>query len=198
MKELQSRFSNKDEEFTAEMADFDALWKGTIKERDYYFTELSASFKEMKAKSFNELEPIVTNFITEVKKASDSESKKKEFFDLFEHYPSNLSQLNKILETWPEEYKAFITKELRHVVALMNKNSSIDEIEEKIRTALAGFEIGEIESMQALKKEKNLAIDEQLEAQIIQLYAEIAANPNFIAEKQTELKKNTKGGKPKK
>lgn len=180
------------------MTEFDALWKDTIKTRDQHLTELSTNFKEMKSKSFNELEPIVTNFIAEVKKAAAFESKKKEFFDIFENYTTNIDNLNKILEAEPEEYKTFITKELRHVVALMNKNKSIDEIEEKIKSALATFEVAELESVQTLRKDKNLAIDEQLEAQIAQLYADITANPNFIAEKQAELKKNVKGAKPKK
>lgn len=198
MKKHQLRLSNKDKEFAAEMTEFDALWKDTIKTRDQHLTELSTNFKEMKSKSFNELEPIVTNFIAEVKKAAAFESKKKEFFDIFENYTTNIDNLNKILEAEPEEYKTFITKELRHVVALMNKNKSIDEIEEKIKSALATFEVAELESVQTLRKDKNLAIDEQLEAQIAQLYADITANPNFIAEKQAELKKNVKGAKPKK
>ncbi len=180
------------------MTEFDAFWKDTTKTRDQHLADISASFKDSKAKSFTELEPTVANFIAEVKKAAAFESKKKEFFDTVDNYSTNLDALNKILETEPEDCKTFITKELRHVVALMNKNKSIDEIEEKVRTALSNFEVTELESLMALRKERNLAIEEQLEAQISQLYAEIVANPGFIAEKQAELKKNTKGVKPKK
>ncbi len=154
-------------------------------------------FKDQKSKTLVEIEPKINTFIEEVKKSSAFELKRKEFFDLVENYPVNLETLNKIIENEPEEFKMFITKELKHVITLVNKNKTIDEIEEKIKNALANYEISELENLQSSRKERNLAINAEIEAQIGQLYAEIEANPNFIADRQAELKKNVKGGKPK-
>ncbi len=89
-----------------------------------------------------------------------------------------------------------INRELISVARLVHKNLRIFALAERITNALANFEIDVLET--AVKEVEELSV-KGLEAELLEraeaMLEEARENPNFVQEKQAELKKQGKKGK---
>ena len=85
---------------------------------------------------------------------------------------------------------------LADVAQMVVKNIRIANLTEKINNLMAGWEIEEMKTVnEQINNDKIQGIDEQIMKQFKQMLEQVEKNPNIVAEKQAQAKKNKKGGK---
>lgn len=86
-----------------------------------------------------------------------------------------------------------IDKGLLKIANKVLTNQIIKGLEKKLIEALENYEIDIVKEVYDKVDEEAIHIDEELKAKAEDLIVQAETNPNFIAEKQAELKKTTKG-----
>ena len=86
-----------------------------------------------------------------------------------------------------------IDKRLLKIANKVFTNLTIKGLEKKLAEALENFEIDIVKEVYDKVDEEGISIEEELKAKAEDLIVQAETNPNFIAEKQAELKKTTKG-----
>lgn len=158
-------------------------------------------FAQSKTAFLDGLAPGIERVNTSIQEALAFETEARAFWKDMESFGENREALLKLLANDPGINPArqkLLTSELRFALNLMAKTQEIADFEERWGKAFEAFDVEEIERLNRVRMEKDYQVTNELTKQLMDLREAVAANPNYVTEKQAELKKAAKGGKAKK
>ena len=138
---------------------------------------------------------------TMVQEAVNSEIEASAFLKEIDNFPESKEALLKLIQneaSLPESRRKLLTNELKFIINLLAKTKEIGQFETQWQIAFDSFDFEEIDKLNMVRETRNYEVAPELLKQLTTLKEAIAANPNYIVEKQAEMKKNTKGSKAKK
>lgn len=144
---------------------------------------------------FNNLSPKIQNSLNLLKDFVGFETEIKTYFGLLQGFPENKESLLKLVNESKTQKNELVTEEVKFIVDLIEKNQEICEFEEKLLRAIENVQVEEINSLEILNNEKEYVLGEEVTGQLSAFKKGLADNPNYVQEKQIELKKNAKNPK---
>ena len=165
--------------------------------REIEHKKISDIFLSEKHLFFTNLSPKIQNSLNLLKDFVGFETEIKTYFALLQGFPENKESLLKLVNESKTQKNEFVTEELKFVVDLIEKNQEICEFEEKLTRAIENLQVEEINNLEILNKEKEYVLGEEATGLLSAFKKRMADNPNYVQEKQIELKKNAKNPKVK-
>lgn len=104
----------------------------------------------------------------------------------------NEEELDKLLKEMEGKEGEFFNKELMNLGKKALNNAKINSISEKLNTAVGIFDLEKIQMYIDEIGKNNIIIDEEIMEKALEIVEEAKNNPNYITEKQAELKKTAK------
>lgn len=136
-----------------------------------------------------------------IQEAVNSEIEAQAFLKEIDSFPDSRESLLKLAQneaSLPENKRKLLTNELKFIINLLVKTKEISQFETQWQAAFDAFDIEEIDKLNMIRESRRYEVTDELMKQLTALKEAIAANPNYVIERQAEMKKNAKGLKAKK